>query len=77
MNLNILFYLENLCGNVRNPDQAFRILLSDFNARSKSCWVQNIANNEGTQTESVSSLDGFSQYQNQHTASKINHPALA
>ena len=58
---HFLSSLENLLGNIRNQDTAFTIILGDFNARSKSWWVHNITNNEGTQTESISSLCGFSQ----------------
>ena len=58
---HFLLSLENLLGNIRNQDPAFTILLGDFNARSKSWWVQDITNKEGTQIESVSSLYGFSQ----------------
>ena len=61
MNLNILLFLKNLLGNIRYQDPAFKILLGDFNARSKSWWVHGIINNEGKQTESISSLYGFSQ----------------
>ena len=53
--------LENLLCNIRRKDPAFKILLGDFNARSKSWWVHNITNNEGTQIESISSLYGFFQ----------------
>ena len=53
--------LENLLGDGRNKGPTFTILLGDFNARSKSWWVHDIANNEGTQTEFISSLYGFSQ----------------
>ena len=48
--------LENLLGDIRNQDPAFTILLAEFNTRSKSWWVHGIANNEGTRTESLSSL---------------------
>ena len=58
---HFLLSLENLLGNIRNQDPAFTILLNDFNARSKSWWVHDITNNDGTQTESISSLYGFSQ----------------
>ena len=58
---NFLLPLESLIGKIRNQDPAFAILLGDFNARSKSWWVYNITNSEGTQIESVNSLYGFSQ----------------
>ena len=58
---HFLLSLENLLGNIRNQDPAFTILLGDFNAGSKSLWVHDITNNEGTQVESISSLYGFSQ----------------
>ena len=49
--------MERTCG-----DPAFTILLGDFKTlRSKSWWVHNITNNEGTQIQSISSLYGFSQ----------------
>ena len=51
-----LLSLENLLGDIRNQDPAFTILLAEFNTRSKSWWVHGIANNEGTRTESLSSL---------------------
>ena len=53
--------LEKLLCNIRSKDPAFTILLGDFNARSKSWWIHNIIKNEGTQTESISALYGFSQ----------------
>ena len=53
--------LENLLCNIRSKDPAFTILLGDINARSKTWWVHDITNNEGTQIESISSLYGFSQ----------------
>ena len=46
---------------MRNQDPAFTTLLGDFNAKSKSWRVHDITKNEGTQTESISSLYGFSQ----------------
>ena len=58
---HFLLSLENLLCNIRSKDPAFKILLGDFNSRSKSWWVHNITNNEGTQIESISSLYGFSQ----------------
>ena len=58
---HFVLFPENLLCNIRNKDPAFTILLGDFNARSKSWWVHNIPNNEGTQIESISSLYGFSQ----------------
>ena len=62
VNLKILFRsLENLLCNIRNEDPAFTILLGDFKGSCKSWWVDDITNNEGTQTESISSLYGISQ----------------
>ena len=58
---HFLLSLENLLGNIKNQDPAFTILLGDFKARCKSWWVCDITNNEGAQTESNSSLNGFSQ----------------
>ena len=58
---HFLLSLENLLVNIRNKDPAFTVLLGDFNDRSKSWWVHDITNNEGTQIESISSLYGFSQ----------------
>ena len=58
---HFLLSLEILLCNVRSKDPAFTILLGDFSARSKSWWVHDITNNEGTQIESISSLYGFSQ----------------
>ena len=58
---HFLLSLENLLGKMRNQDSAFTILLGDFNARSKSWWVHDITNNEGTEIESISSLYGFFQ----------------
>ena len=58
---HFLLSLENLLCNIRSKDPAFKILLGDFNSRSKSWWVHDITNNEGTQIESISSLYGFSQ----------------
>ena len=58
---HFLLSLENVLGNIRNQDPAFTILLGEFNARSKSWWVHDIRNNEGTQMESISSLYGFFQ----------------
>ena len=57
---HFLLSLENLLGNIWNHDPVFTILLGEFNARSKSWQIHNITNNEGTQTESISSLYGFS-----------------
>ena len=56
---NFLLSLVNLLCNIRIKDPAFTILLGDFNARSKSWWVQDITNNESTQIQSISSLYGF------------------
>ena len=56
-----LLSLENLLCNIRNKDSAFTTLMSDFNVGPKSWWVHDITNNEGTQTESISLLYGFSQ----------------
>ena len=62
VNLKILFRsLENLLCNIRNEDPAFTILLGDFKGSSNSWWVDDITNNKGTQTESISSLYGISQ----------------
>ena len=58
---HFLSSLENVLGNIRNQDPAFTILLGEFNARSKGWWAHDITNNEGTQTESISPLYGFSQ----------------
>ena len=58
---HFLLSLENLLSYIRNHDPALAILLGDFNARSRSRWVNDITNNEGTQIESISSLYGFSQ----------------
>ena len=58
---HFLLSLENLLCSIRNKDPTCTILLGDLNARSKSWWVHNITSNEGTQTESISSLYGFSQ----------------
>ena len=58
---HFLLSLENLLCNIRSKDPAFKILLGDFNSRSKSWWVHDITNNEGTQIESISSLYGFFQ----------------
>ena len=58
---HFLLSLENLWCNIRSKDPAFTILLGDINARSKSWWVHDIANNEGTQIEPISLLYGFSQ----------------
>ena len=44
---HFLLSLENHLGNIRNKDPAFAILLGDFNARSKSCWVHDITSKEG------------------------------
>ena len=52
--------LENLLSNIRNQDPAFTILIGELNARSKNWWVHNITKNQGTQTEFISSLYGFS-----------------
>ena len=51
--------LENLSCNIRSKDPAFTVLLGDFSARSKSWWVHDTTNKEGTQIESISSLYGF------------------
>ena len=56
-----LLSLENLLCNIRNKVPAFTILPGYFNATSKSWWVHDITNNEGTLSESISSLYGFSQ----------------
>ena len=62
VNLKIFFRsLENLLCNLRNEDPAFTILLGDFKDSSKSWWVHDITNNEGTQTESIRSLHGIYQ----------------
>ena len=58
---HFLLSLEILSCNIRSKDPAFTIVLGDFSARSKSWWVHDITNNEGTQIESISSLYGFSQ----------------
>ena len=58
---HFLLSLENILGNIRNKDPAFTILLGDFNDKSKSWWIHDITNNEGTHIESISSLYGFSQ----------------
>ena len=58
---HLLLSLENLLYNIRNKDPACRTLLGDFNARSKSRWVHDITNNEGTQIEFINSLYGFYQ----------------
>ena len=58
---HFLLSLENLLCNIRSKDPAFTNLLGDFNARSKSWWVHDITNNEGTQIQSISSMYGFSQ----------------
>ena len=56
---HFLLSLENLLGNIWNKDPAFKILLGDFNARSKGWWVHDITNNEGTQIQYINSLYGF------------------
>ena len=58
---NFFLSLENLLCNIRNEDPAFTILLGDFKGSSNSWWVDDITNNKGTQTESISSLYGISQ----------------
>ena len=58
---HFLLSLEILLCNIRSKDPTFTILLGDFSARSKSWWVHDITNNEGTQIESISSLYDFSQ----------------
>ena len=58
---HFLLSLENLLSDIRSKDPVFTILLGDFNVRSKSCWVHDNTNNEGTQIESISSLYRFSQ----------------
>ena len=58
---HLLLSLENLLYNIRNKDPAFTTLLGDFNARSKSGWVHDITNYEGTQIESINSLYSFYQ----------------
>ena len=58
---HFLLSLEKLLCNIRNKDPAFTVLLGDFNARSKSWWVHDITNNEGTQIQSISSMYSFSQ----------------
>ena len=75
---HFLLSLENSLGNIRNKDSAFTILLGGFNARSKSWWVHDITNIEGTQMESISSLYEFSRLipQNPYTSPKIHYPAL-
>ena len=75
---HFLLSLENSLGNIRNKDSAFTILLGGLNARSKSWWVHDITNIEGTQMESISSLYEFSRLipQNPHTSPKIHYPAL-
>ena len=46
---HFLLSLEHILGKIiRNQDPAFKILLSDFNARSKIWWVHKLTNNEGT-----------------------------
>ena len=64
--------LENLLCNIRSKDPVFTILLGDINARSKSWWVHDITNNEGTQTESISLLYGFSQLISESTSTLPN-----
>ena len=61
-----LLSLEKRLCNVRNKDPAFTIVLGDFNARRKSCWVHDITNSEGTQVEFISKLYGFSQLISEH-----------
>ena len=58
---HFLLFLEKRLGNIRNKGPVFKILLGNFNARSKSWWVHAITKNEGIQIESISSLYCFAQ----------------
>ena len=54
-----LYSFENLPNNITKSSPLFTVILSDFNARSASCWVNDKTTIEGTHLEPVTTFHGF------------------
>ena len=53
--------LENLLADITSRNPHFLLLLGDFNAKSKTWFINDQSSNEGTQLESLTSLYGMTQ----------------
>ena len=53
--------LENLLADINNRNPHFMLLLGDFNAKSKTWFINDQSSREGTQLESLTSLYGMKQ----------------
>ena len=53
--------LENILADITNRNHHFMLLLGDFNAKSKTWFINNQSSREGTQLESLTSLYGMKQ----------------
>ena len=53
--------LENLLADITNRHPHFMLLLGNFNAKSKSWFINGQSSSEGTQLESLTSLHGMKQ----------------
>ena len=53
--------LENLLADITSRNPHFMLLLGDFNAKSKTCFINDQSPSKGTQLESLISLYGMKQ----------------
>ena len=56
-----LWNFENLLKFFKGLKPSFTIIMSDFNARSKSCWPDDMTLPEGTDIDSVTTMHGLHQ----------------